>query len=378
MSDSAVMHDPDELLVVGLGVRYLAESARQAGFQVTAVDAFADRDTAAASRAIQAAEATPYGVIRAALGLGSPGNGLVYGGGFEGRPDLLSRLALRFRLFGNRPSVAALLANPRRFFPLLDELEIPYPEIRLEFPDDPAGWLVKRGASCGGAAVRAAEGVDRATLTSDTFFQRRINGPAVSVLFAADGARARIIGYSRLFAERRGDRPYTYAGAMTWNDADVSTRGAIRGYVEQLTRAVGLVGINGLDLTLSDGGEPLLLELNARPTATLELHADRLPGGAVLAHLAACDRRLPEPVRDHPPVFRGYRVMYADHPLVMGSVHWPSWVRDRPREGTRIPRDAPLCTIHAAGTGVADLKKRLRAQSRCLTSMIDQRETRAA
>lgn len=377
MSDSASVPDLDEILVVGLGVRHLAESARRAGLRVTAVDAFADEDTASAGLAVRVAEATAEGLTRAALRLGAPGAGLIYGGGMDGRADQLRRLAQRLRLFGNRPSVAAMVADPRSLFGLLGKLEIPYPETRLEAPGNLSGWLLKRGASCGGAGVRAAEIPGRAVRGADSYFQRRVAGPAVSALFAADGAGARIIGFSRLFSESRGVRPYVYAGAMTWSGADASTRKAVEGYVQRISRAMGLKGINGLDLVLSGDG-PLVLELNARPTATLELHEGRLPGGGVAAHLAACAGCLPELAPEEPGVVRGCRVVYAGRSLTMPPLKWPAWVRDRPRGGVRIPRGAPLCTVCATGENPSELENRLSLRARRLLSMIDQRYSQAA
>lgn len=377
MSEHTLRPDLKEIIVVGLGVRHLAESARQAGLRVTAVDAFADEDTASAGLSVRVAKGTARGLTRAALRLGSPGNGLIYGGGFEGRVDQLRHLSKRMRLFGNRPSVAALVADPRRFFGLLDDLKIPHPEVRLDAPEDSCGWLLKRGASCGGAGVCAADAEGRSVSRPDSFYQRWVDGPVVSVLFAASGNLARIIGYSRLFSENRRGRPYAYAGATTWYGPDPATRRMIGGYVQRLTRAIGLIGINGLDLLISRDGV-LVLELNARPTATLELHENRLPGGSVASHLAACAGRLPEPIPGDPGVARGYRVVYTDRPLVAPSVTWPAWVRDRPRGGVRFGRDAPLCTVHATCDSLTGLENRLDLRARHLISMFDHGDTRAA
>jgi len=373
------MSKPGELLLVGVGVRHLAESAQGAGYSATAVDTFGDQDTRdACRRLVQVADTD--GLADAALGVGEgarKGIPLICAGGLDGRSDLLQRLARRFRLCGNGAPTATLIANPRRFFHLLDGLDIPYPGVRFDPPSAPAGWLLKHAASCGGGGVYRADAARCQKLSPEAYFQRRASGETISVLFAANGRDAEIVGFNRLFDVQSGERPYVYAGAVTWSGPDDSQRRLIADYVQRLARTLALRGINGLDLVMGDG-PPLLLELNARPTASLELWETQLPGGGIVSHLAACAGRLPSMGEDRRAGTRGYRVLFVERNLDIPSLDWPPWAKDRPLAGTGIPAGSPLCTVHADGAGPGEVERLLAARSRALLEWVHDEGAQAA
>ena len=204
-------------------------------------------------------------------------------------------------------------------------------------------------------------------LAVDAYLQRFVAGPVASVLFIADGRDARIVGFNQLFFEAVGKRPFHYAGAIAWGGPPLKEQRLIRGWVDRLTRALGLRGINGIDLVLPESGGPLLLELNARPTATLELHAERLPGGAAHCHLEACDGRLPamsSPKRTTAPrLLHGCWVLCAPRAITTTHCDWPAWCRDRPAPGTRIGPGEPICTVYAHGRDSGTVERLLRQRA---------------
>lgn len=99
----------DDVLLVGLSARSLAEAARAAGYGALAADLFCDLDTEnIAVRSARIAGDLDHGLtwtplIQAltALAEGRSPIGIVCGTGFEDRPELLNRLADRWRLYGN-------------------------------------------------------------------------------------------------------------------------------------------------------------------------------------------------------------------------------------------------------------------------------------
>ena len=109
----AMLPEPFPYLVVAITGRALAASAGRGNLPVVVLDCFADRDTFAASRACRAVAAPKSirldrrALLAAARELAPPEGcaGLVYGSGFEGRPELVSRLSVGRRLFGNSPAV---------------------------------------------------------------------------------------------------------------------------------------------------------------------------------------------------------------------------------------------------------------------------------
>jgi predicted ATP-grasp superfamily ATP-dependent carboligase len=177
-----------------------------------------------------------------------------------------------------------------RFFPLLDRLGIAAPEVRLDRPVRPDGWLMKRSGGAGGAHVRYA-GESRPP--ADAYHQRFEHGRTLSVLFLADGERALVLGANRQWtASARPDRPFLYGGAVGGVSLPPAVDRDIHRRLDALVAATGLVGLNGLDFILQ-GTRWLVLELNPRPTATAELYDPDYPQGLFGWHLRACRGSLP-------------------------------------------------------------------------------------
>lgn len=363
------------VVVVGSTARYLAQSARRCGFDVYAVDMFGDRDlrTAAAHNG-HATGCTPTEVANAAVALCEQAAiqpaGMVYGAGFEGAPRVLSKLATLFPLHGNRPAVLRWLRAPTRLFPLLDQLRIPYPRVLMQAPRRPEHWLQKNSTSFGGTGISTACNVQM--VSRDTYFQHYVPGKVYSVTFAANGKAARLIGFNELLAVSPQAGDFRYAGAVSNACLGSEQTNVVAGWVDRLTTRLKLRGINGLDFVL-DNGQPLMLELNARPTATLELYDQQLEAGGFMSHWLACNGELPTLVGSE--VVHATAVLYGSEDMTIGGIEWPSWTADRPVAGTRIRASEPLCSVHvatrdrAAVTGLlhvrcADIRARISQSAR--------------
>lgn len=365
--------DRPYLVVVGASARSLAEAGARAGYRVVAADCFGDEDTRAAAGMVALASVDRESTLAAAAFSLHPWSTrrprLVWGAGFEGAGHLLRKLQRSFRLCGNTPFVMDLPGEPRRLFELLDTLNIPHPEVRFAPPAEPLNWLRKHGAGSGGMGVFDATHEDGSAPAPDVYWQRLIAGEAFSVLFAADGGRATVMGFNTQLHGRQGPRPFVYQGAITGHTLDGRARERVEEYVALLTRSLGLRGINGMDFIL-DGDEPLFLELNARPPATLELYAPDLPGGDAMAvHLEACEGHLSVAGPVGGGAVRGHRILYAGHDMAVPAIHWPAWMKDRPAPGTRLVAGEPVCSIHGEGTttaAVADLLARRATQGASL------------
>ena len=355
-------------LVAAVTGRALAASARRGGHDVVVADCFADRDTRAVARRCRSVAGRGLRfdarALLAAAGTLAPLErcaGLVYGSGFEGRVQLLERLVAGRRLYGNPPSVVAAVRDVSRFCALLDRLDIPYPETRRALPPFHSGWLVKLPGGAGGAHVRHA---GRRGPPPGAYYQRFESGASRSALFLADGRRAMILGFNEQWAvPLRRNRPFLYGGAVGGSVLPEAVESDIRAKLDALVAATGLVGLNGLDFLLQ-GDRWLALEVNPRPTATVELYDQDYPRGLFEWHLCACDGRLPRaPAR--PRAVRAHAVVYA---LAAGRVTpalvFPDWCRDVPNPGTQFVPGDPVCTVHAAAShrdGAVTLVQRRRA-----------------
>lgn len=358
------------LLLVAISARALARSACRAGMAATAVDAFGDVDTMTQAQRWRHAPLVPQGGFNPKALLDAidqvclkPAT-LVYGAGFEPCPGMLDQLAERHTIAGNSASALRAVQDSQRWFPLLDRLGIPHPTVRWEPPYDTSDWLRKRTASSGGRHVLAAVAVTPEAESDDWYFQRRIDGHVLSMLFLADGHTMRTVGVNRLLtAPPEAVSPWVWSGAV--RPAGLATR--LRGQVEDAARALvkvlGLRGLNGLDFIVKDG-HWFLLELNPRPTATLELW-DVSPMPPLLAlHLRACEGELPETL---PPLPGGQamRVVYAGRTVqVPAGLRWSADHRDRPRTGEIIQRGEPICTVHSWARSSGSALARTQARHR--------------
>ncbi len=342
----------ETVLIAALSGRGLAAAARRAGYLPLVADAFADSDTrqlAAEMRAI--ADAARIGLrakpVFAALGelaasAVSPPLGLILGSGFEDRPKLIAALARRYRLLGNDAATVARSKDPTALAAMLDRLAIAHPATRTTPPNDIANWLSKRIGGSGGSHIVAAA---TAEPSAKRYFQRRLEGEAVSALAVATRDGSRLVGITRQWPVGSGPRPYRYGGAVGPVHLAPATEATLRATVDALTAALGLVGLVAFDFLLA-GVTPYLLEVNPRPSATLDVFDDDA-GSLFTAHLAACaGRALQLPAT---PGARAAAILYADRgPLTVAELPWPAWTADRPAAGSRIPRYRPIATVFAA------------------------------
>jgi len=343
---------PEAFLLVSLSGRGLAQAAARAGRIAVGMDGFADRDTCDLAPLWQRlpldenGDLAPLGLVEAAARLSPVEHclGLVYGSGFEAQPELLNRLACGRQLLGNPAEVLAESAHPVRFASLARRLGLPFPEVQSAPPADPAGWLAKRAGGCGGTHVREAAGI---AARPGVYFQRRVDGMPCSLLFLADGREMRAIGFNRLLpAPAEASGRWAYAGAVALDNAPGGVGPAVQAAARALTRALGLRGLNGIDFVVNGSGWSLL-ELNPRPTATLELwDANPMPALFDL-HVQSCLGRLPVAL-PKPETSRAAAVVYAGETLrVPAGFPWPDWSADLPRMDTLLQPGDPVCTVHA-------------------------------
>lgn len=357
-------------LVAAVSGRMLAASAARGGHRVVVLDCFADRDTMGAAESVSAVASAGAprlhrrALLAATRELEPAGGwaGIVYGSGFENRPGLLARLSAGRRLAGNPPEVVALMKDPARFFPLLARIGVRHPEVSLLPPRQPAGWLVKQGGGAGGTHVRPATGQGP---RRGRYFQRLEPGRTLSVLFLADGARGFRLGINEQWTANHPALPFLYSGAV----GDVLLPEAVLAGIDQLLNrlvaATGIVGLNGLDFLL-EGTEPSILELNPRPTATLELHDPDWDTGLFDRHLRACRGELPAA---RPPAASARAATIVLSPveaMLDPAFEFPGWCRDIPAVGTRFAPGDPFCTVHAEGPSPDEARRRVLERQRAM------------
>jgi len=364
------------LVVAGLSVRTLAESARQGGWSVIALDLFGDADTRRSS-----AHWAPIGdasemridpgLLRAELLRAAQHprvDGWVPASGFEGAPEVLAAGGTALPCLAIEPSAMRRVRDPASFFGALDRHRLSHPRISCDAPADPAGWLAKRAGGCGGTHIRDASQVsaDPADRHPDTYFQRHRAGTPMSALFVADGERFRLVALNRLIVRAVWPLPHVYAGAVG-PVLDERLGQAAERALSALVPEFGLRGLASLDF-LADESGPHWLEINPRPSATLQLHADVWPAGLMRVHVDAVGGRLPVASPRRAPGVRGHLTVFADRLGLVGAActhaaAQQAHAHDLPMPGTPLAPGMPICSVSAEADSVDEALRRLDARA---------------
>lgn len=359
-------------LIAAASGRALATSAAHGGYTSIVLDYFADVDTRAVAQAVRSvveAHSLRFdeeALLREAQVLAPAAGyaGLICGSGFEDRPALLARLSSGRKLYGNSAMTVSAIKDPRCFFRLLDELDIAHPEIRLERPEQPEGWLVKRIGGAGGMHIMPASRC--AGVAGEVYFQKLEDGRSLSVLFLANRERAHVVGVNELWhAGRSPDLPFIYGGAVGGIRLPFPVRRELALLLDDLVSTCGLAGLNGMDFLLQDD-RICVLEINPRPTSTIELYDADYAEGLLAWHLRACDGDLPERQASAVKV-RGHALVFASRPLTFdASFPFLEWCADLPEPGTCIGVGEPVCTVRAVGNSPQETSRSLRERKRAV------------
>jgi len=281
---------------------------------VIAFDRFGDVDL----RAVAPGATAPSSEALAALGTGIGADAVVYGAGFENRPDLVRALAQGRELLGTPPELLAAVRDPWAVGAAARAAGAHAPETRsaVVVPNTGDPWLRKPRQGGGGRGVRRWSG---GRLGPTEILQRCVRGlPNAELAGLEDQLRA---------------------------------------VCDEVAARFGVRGAFGID-AVWDGRRAWVLEVNPRPPAGLELFGP----GCFEAHVRGA-RGLGLPAPGAPPATTCAKVklvLFADRDLRAPDPEW--WqvdlVRDIPHAGETIRRGAPVCTLVSASADPAELAAR--------------------
>ena len=365
------------LVICGSSTRAAAESAARAGFAVTAIDAFADRDQHPAVRAMSVSTdgaPAPNASALARTAAGMRCDAAAYLSPLENHPSAVARIAAGRVLLGNPPATLRAVRDPFRLADVVRRYGFTFPRIRRSNdPNDSNApndfWLLKPFRSGGGNRIRHWNG-DPIPRTS--YLQERIGGTPASLVFVAAGGRCAPIGLSRQLSGDPvfGASGFRYCGNIlaSVDDPQFERGGELLDAAVRLARIVtsafGLVGLNGVDF-LARGSIPVLLEVNPRWSSSVEL-AERAFGRSFFqAHVDACAGVVPTfDLASHLQRTRafGKAIVYArEDGYVIDTARWlddPD-VRDVPRGGQRFRAGQPVCSVFASAADSASCYRAL-------------------
>jgi predicted ATP-grasp superfamily ATP-dependent carboligase len=347
------------ILITGLTTRAVAESAVRAGADIVTVDYFGDLDQERLCETHPLRERGRGYSAAALLDVARelPYDALVYCGGLENHPEVVADLADGRVLLGNEPRTLARVRDPATLFPYLARQGFAVPETRLPTDPLPGGgrWLLKPARGGGGQGVRTWTG-QRPEATQ--ILQEMVEGVSASASFVADGWRSVVLGWT---AQLHRPRSFRYAGNVLPLVAGARARREVDAIAEAVTREYGLRGLNGFDFVLRDE-RPVVVEVNPRYCASMEL-VERAAGTSLFGlHLAACGGQLPAPLDLGTGVW-GKAIVYAS--LTVATPDTTRWltegIRDVPHPGEVIRAGQPICTVLASAPTRARCEADLRA-----------------
>ena len=279
------------ILIAGLTTRALAESAVRAGATIVTVDYFGDLDQARLCETHSLRERglgySAAAIVEVARELAY--DAVVYCGGLENHPGVVAELARDRTLLGNRAGHATPRPRSRASSSAswrAAASRCPIPAARAIPCPSPAEWLLKPMRGGGGQGVRPWAGQPPA---ASQIVQEQVDGVSGSAAFVADGRRSVVLGWTE---QLRAPGSFRYAGNIMPLEGSAAAREEVDAIADALTREYGLRGLNGFDFVLR-ADRPVVLEVNPRYCASMEL-IERASGASVFGlHLAACRGELP-------------------------------------------------------------------------------------
>jgi uncharacterized protein len=374
-------------LLVAVSARMLAELAVKAGHDVVALDRFGDLDLQRLCPSVSVlrdlgGRGGMAALVDAAEEIQAPS--VIYGAGLENQPGLVARLAAGRTLLGCPPETLEPVRDPFTLGASLRAAGLSYPAT-FAARDAPRQaersrrWLRKPVRGGGGRGVREWRG---GPLDGGVVVQEHISGVACSAAAVGDGRSAVVLGVSEQLIGHRGlgARGYAWCGNLVPPRLGEAERGALAGAARSicvhLADAFGLRGLFGVDLVW-DGEHAWVVEVNPRPTGSLECFEAVHEVGVFAAHLEGCAGRLPPGQGATPRRAAGKAILFASRDVRVGDTRgWPERdIRDVPHPGERIGAGRPICTLVSVGESpeavLADLETRAAALRRELRERVE-------
>lgn len=347
----------------------LAASALRAGYESVVIDLFADLDTRQTAMHCYAVPSLALADLLPAVELITRQFELqfvVYGSGLEPFPDSLALLQARFCCYGNSLETFNRINKKDYFFAQLDAMHIAHPEVAFDVVPKLKRGLLKPSAGEGGVGILPCS-ANVTELKEGFYWQRWVAGVPMSALFLADGHSAQLIGFNRQWTVQPG---LQFCGLINHAPLVLAQQKEIKQVLKQIVAVFALTGLNSLDF-IYDGTNCQILEVNARPSASMCLYDSDFSKGLLYEHIRACDGDLIDSVPAHKNI-RAYEVLYAVRSLeIPETMSWPLWAMDRPASASVIEKKQPVCSIMASAKEAGQVRAILQHRKQIIFNQIE-------
>lgn len=352
------MNSKPAVALFGASVRALAQSAAAAGFDVFGADLFLDDDLAEVCAVGCGIPTKSYPQGFREMADHWKGIPRVYTGGLENHPDVVEHFAHTGPLWGCPPESLSACRAPTA----LQGLGFNTPAIKLDPTNVPVDgtWLRKPIRSSGGRGIETWRGGE---LPADCVLQQRVDGQSCSASFLAAADRTVLIGAATQFVGEAwtGAPQFVYAGGVAPLDLTESETRRLEQVGETLRVAFGLRGLFGVD-AIRRGAEWSVIEINPRPTASMELF--ELAGIANVFELHCVAFKGPETTLKRPARAAGKAILYAAAPFELTESIPPveNGIRlaDRSQAGTKFAAGDPVATVISTGKSMEEVDETLK------------------
>lgn len=352
------------IVIAAISSRAYVQAAVDAGYEVIALDAFADVDTKALAKKVIQIDLdngqfdaqqllSALNELKKQLQLNDC-IGFAYGAGFEAQPELLNKIALILPIIGNSSEVIAQCKQPQSFFALCEQFGMPYPQTLFHKPNNTLGWLQKKVGASGGDHIKAllpiqlnllSSEAEEAGIKSDVYYQQKQAGTPLSCLFLADGENAQVIGFNEQWCSPTLLFPYRFGGAVSHAAISEIAQHKLMEFIAAITKQLALKGLNSCDCIVHND-EVFMLEINPRLSASVSLYQAKR-GNLFASHVAVFFG----PLNDWPIAAKhahAMQIIYANQiAKVPLDMDWPEWVCDIPQPNSVIPMGMPICSVIA-------------------------------
>ncbi len=355
------------MLIIGASTRAAAFSALRAGLKPVCFDLFADQDLQQVADT-KKIENFPEGLSETLKA--SPARRVMYVGGIENHPDVISAIQAGHSLWGNDQVTINNVRDQEKLEEIFRLARVQRPE--THFADDPplqdGTWLLKPINGCGGRGITVwnCEAQNHPTLCELHLFQKLIAGVSYSAVFISyDGpGDIRFVGITqqRIGEESSYAAPFQWCGNIGPVTLSVEVEHNVRRVGNILKWKAGLKGIFGVDFILDAEERVWVTEVNPRYPASTELleHNTGLP--LMSEHVRSFE---PEnvPISDwshsHSNDMLGKAILYSPQDFnlkhaFLFNVDVTSFpiLADIPPLDTFIKKGDPICTVFAQGNTV--------------------------
>ena len=348
---------PEYVLIIASSGRMLAQAVKNAGLKSLVIDCFCDQDTQQYAVAFKHVSSLSekqlppvvdyfiqrYGVMH-----------VIYGSGFEYYPESLRYLSNKLIVLGNSIDTFLRAQDKSGFFSSLDKLSIPYPEVCFVPPNNLDRWLVKPLQGQGGLGIQHYN--PKQPAHSQVYWQKFQAGTQYSVLFLANGKKAQVIGFNTQWTiALSDDQEFIFSGIINSSDLLNEHKERIMDWLYKLVCEFSLRGLNSLDF-MQVGDESFVLEINPRPSASMQLYdADLL-----IRHVKAIQGQLTDGAPSIE-IYTGYQIVYAKQDVTIpDAFEWPDGCMDLPEFGVACRTGQPICSIIAHQKQASSVMNELR------------------